>query len=148
MGHDAACRRGFAAGPVNPQLMTPANRKLGSELCARAWHAITRVASAKRVPALDQLARFSGYRHNPSNRCPASRVVGEVVAAGVPKHVRPNAAELCGLASNPHDVVDGPAGKLCLPLGHEQPGQVVLAGGEVALNGAQLVTSNRRRYAV
>jgi len=47
-------------------------------------------------------------------------LVGQVVAAGVAQHVRPDAPELCGLAGNAHDIIDGLAGELCLPLGHEQ----------------------------
>jgi hypothetical protein len=58
-----------------------------------------------------------------------SALIGQVVAAGVPEHVGPDAPELCGLASEPHDIIDGLAGELCLPLGHEQPGQIVLPGG-------------------
>jgi hypothetical protein len=77
-----------------------------------------------------------------------SALVGEIIAAAVTQHVGPNPAQFCLLAGKADDVVYGLAGELCLPLRHEQPGQVVLAGGEVALNGAQLVTSNRRRYAV
>jgi hypothetical protein len=49
-------------------------------------------------------------------------------------HVRPDSAELHLFAGQAHDVVDGLAGALCLPLGHEQPGQIVPAG-EVALDG-------------
>jgi hypothetical protein len=49
-------------------------------------------------------------------------LVGEVVAAGVAEHVGPNPTELGLFAGEPDDVVDGPAGELCLPLGHEQPG--------------------------
>jgi hypothetical protein len=37
-------------------------------------------------------------------------------------------AELCGLASDPHDIIDGMAGELCLLLGHEQPRRVVSMG--------------------
>jgi len=37
----------------------------------------------------------------------------------------------------------GLASELCLPLGHEQPGQIVLVGREVALDGAQFVAGNR-----
>ena len=59
------------------------------------------------------------------------------------QHVRPDATELCGLASDPHDIIDGLAGELCLPLGHEQPGQLVLPGGEVALDRAQLIAGDR-----
>src|SRR4029077_11049980 len=70
-------------------------------------------------------------------------LVGEVVAAGMAEHVRPDAPELCGLASDPHDIIDGLAGELCLPLGHEQPRQIVLPGGEVALDRAQLIAGNR-----
>jgi hypothetical protein len=33
--------------------------------------------------------------------------------------------------------------KLCLPLGHEQPGLTVLPGGEVALDGAEFVAGDR-----
>ncbi|MFZ0854361.1 MAG: hypothetical protein WAO08_34830 [Hyphomicrobiaceae bacterium] len=60
-------------------------------------------------------------------------LVGKVIAAAAAEHVRPDAPELRGLASDPHDIVDGLAGELCLPLGHKQPGQIVLPGGEVAL---------------
>ena len=59
------------------------------------------------------------------------------------EHVGPDSAELRLLASHAHDVIDGLAGELCLPLGHEQPGQIVLPGGEVALDGAQLIAGNR-----
>jgi hypothetical protein len=45
------------------------------------------------------------------------------------------------LAGHTHNLVDGLACELCLPLGHEQPEQVVLADGEVALDGAELVAS-------
>jgi IstB-like ATP binding protein len=54
-------------------------------------------------------------------------LVGEVVTAGVPQHVRPDAAELRGLPSDPHDIVDGLAGELGLALGHEQPWQIAIA---------------------
>jgi hypothetical protein len=72
-----------------------------------------------------------------------SALVGQVVAAGVAEHVRPDAPELCGLSSDPHDKIDGLPGELCLPLGHEQPGQIVLPGGEVALDGAEFVAGDR-----
>jgi hypothetical protein len=36
-----------------------------------------------------------------------SALIGQVVAAGVPEHVGPDAPELCGLASEPHDIIDG-----------------------------------------
>jgi hypothetical protein len=70
-------------------------------------------------------------------------LIGQVVAAGAAEHVRPDAPELCGLASDPHDIIDGLVGELCLPLGHEQPGQIVLPGGEVALDGAEFVAGDR-----
>ncbi len=44
-------------------------------------------------------------------------LVGQVVAARMAQHVRPDATELCSLASDPHDIIDGLAGELCLPLG-------------------------------
>jgi hypothetical protein len=40
-------------------------------------------------------------------------------------NMRPDASKLGLPAGHSHDVVDGLAGELCLPLGHEQPGQVV-----------------------
>ena len=46
-------------------------------------------------------------------------------------------------AQEPHDIIDGLAGELCLSLGHEQPGQIVLLGGEVALDGAEFVAGDR-----
>jgi len=57
--------------------------------------------------------------------------------------VRPDAPEHCGLASDAHDIIDGLAGELCLPLGNEQPRQVVFPGGEIALDGAQLIARDR-----
>src|SRR5262245_19882767 len=69
-------------------------------------------------------------------------LVGQVIAAGVAQHVRPDPAELGLLAGEPDNVVDGLAGQLGLTLGQEQPRQVVGAGGKVALNGAQLVAGN------
>jgi hypothetical protein len=55
--------------------------------------------------------------------------------------VRPNAAEVCGLSGDPHDIIDGLASELCLPLGNEQPRQIVLTGGEVALEGEMAMTA-------
>ena len=62
--------------------------------------------------------------HGPQVRA----LVGQIVAAGVAEHVRPDPPELRGLASDPHDIIHGLAGELCLPLGHEQPRQVVSMG--------------------
>ena len=70
-------------------------------------------------------------------------LVGKVVTAAVPEHVGPNAGELRLPASDPHDIIDALAGELCLPLRHEQPGQLVLPGGEVALDRAQLIAGDR-----
>ena len=64
--------------------------------------------------------------HGPEVRAP----VGQVVAAGMAQHVRPDPAELRLLAGQAHDVADGLAGQLGLTLGQEQPGQVVFAGGK------------------
>jgi hypothetical protein len=36
-----------------------------------------------------------------------SALIGQVVAAGVAEHVRPDAPERCGLASDPHDAGSG-----------------------------------------
>src|SRR5262245_18988115 len=52
-------------------------------------------------------------------------LIGKVVAARVPEHVRPDPAELRLLSRQPDDVVDGLPGELGLPLGDEQPGQAV-----------------------
>ena len=68
--------------------------------------------------------------------------VGEVVATGVAEHVRPDAAELRLFSRQPDDVVDGLPGELGLTLGDEQPWQAVLPGGQVALDGAELVAGN------
>jgi len=70
-------------------------------------------------------------------------LVGKVIATRMAEHVGPNSAELCGLASDPHNLIDGLAGELCPPLGHEQPGQLIGAGSEVALDGAELIASDR-----
>src|SRR5262245_46415053 len=65
--------------------------------------------------------------------------VGQVVAAGMAQHVRPDAAELSVLAGKPYNVVHRLPGHLGLPFGQEQPGQIVFPDGKVALDGAQLV---------
>src|SRR5262245_1055664 len=77
------------------------------------------------------------------HRAQIGALVSEAVAATVAQHVRPDPAKLRGLAGHPDDVVHGLARELRLPLGDEQPGEIVLAGGEVALDGAQLVASDR-----
>ena len=55
-------------------------------------------------------------------------LIGQVVAAGMAEHVRPDAPELCGLASDPHDIIDGLAGELCLPLARVRPRPVTSPG--------------------
>ena len=55
--------------------------------------------------------------------------VGEIVAARVTEHVRPDPAELCGLAGYPNNVVDGLTGQLRLSFRDEQPRKLVLPGG-------------------
>ena len=70
-------------------------------------------------------------------------LIRKVIAAAVTQHVRPHPAELRLFAGKADDIIDGLAGKLCLPLGHEQPGQTVLPGGEVALDGAEFVAGDR-----
>jgi hypothetical protein len=70
-------------------------------------------------------------------------LISQVVAAGVAQHVGPSPAKLCLLDGQAHDVVDGLAGQLGLTLREEQPGQIVLAGGQVAFDGAQLVARYR-----
>jgi hypothetical protein len=67
----------------------------------------------------------------------------QVVAAAVAQHMRPHAPQLRRLAGDPDHVVHGLAGELRLPLGDEQPREVVFSGGEVPLEGAQLVASDR-----
>jgi hypothetical protein len=82
------------------------------------------------LPRGPALAWPAGYRHNPSNWLPGdARVVrrvlwisvpevilhgaqigapvGQVVAAAVPQHVRPDPAKPRGLAGHPDDVVHG-----------------------------------------
>ena len=59
------------------------------------------------------------------------------------EHVGPDAPELCGLASRPAPDIDGLASELCLPLGHKQPGQIVLPGSKVAPHRAQLIAGDR-----
>jgi cell division ATPase FtsA len=70
-------------------------------------------------------------------------LIGQIVAAEVAEHVRPDAPELRGLVSDPHEKIDGLAGELCQLLGHKQPGRIVLPGGEIALDRAQLIASRR-----
>ena len=70
-------------------------------------------------------------------------LVGEVVATGVSEHVGPHPSKLRLIAGHTHDVVDSLASELCPALGDEQPGQLVSAGGEKALDGAQLVARYR-----
>ena len=56
--------------------------------------------------------------------------------------MRPNSAELRGLAGNPDDVVHGLTGQLRLAFGDEKPRQLVLSGGQVSLDGAELVAGD------
>jgi hypothetical protein len=55
------------------------------------------------------------------------------------QQVRPNTAELRSFASRPQDVGDGLAGEFRLALRDKQPGQIILPGGEVPFDGAELV---------
>jgi hypothetical protein len=59
--------------------------------------------------------------------------------------VRPDRAELRFFAGKPHDVVDSLAGELRPALRDTQPGQIILPGGEVAFDGAELVPPGSRR---
>ena len=70
-------------------------------------------------------------------------LVGEVVAAGMAQHVRPDAAETGALAGLTDEVVDGLARHRLAALGDEQPRQLILARREVALDGAELVAGDR-----
>src|SRR5262245_30388441 len=70
-------------------------------------------------------------------------LIGKVIAAGMPKHVRPDPAELRLLAGNAHDVVDRLARQLRLTLRYEKPRQAVVARCQVALDRTQLVASDR-----
>src|SRR5215468_274257 len=65
--------------------------------------------------------------------------VGQVAAAAVTQHVPPHPPKLRSLTSDSHNVVHGLADQLRLPLGDEQPGEIVFPGVEVALDGVQLV---------
>jgi hypothetical protein len=68
-------------------------------------------------------------------------LVGKVVAATAAQHVRPDPAKLRGLAGHPGDLIHGLPRELCLPLGDEQPGEIILVGREVPLDGAQLLAA-------
>ena len=65
--------------------------------------------------------------------------VGQREAAGVAQHVGPDAAEAGALADAPEQVVHRLARHGLAPLGDEEPGQIVVAHGQPALDGAQLV---------
>ena len=66
-------------------------------------------------------------------------LVGQVEAAGVPERVGMHVLEAGALGCRPDQVVDRLARQGLAALGDEQPWQLVGAGGEVALDGAQLV---------
>src|SRR5262245_26888605 len=70
-------------------------------------------------------------------------LVCQVVTARMPQHVGPYPAELRLLPGKPDDVIDSLPGQLRLSLRDEQPGQAVLARGEIPLDGAQLVAGHR-----
>jgi hypothetical protein len=55
-------------------------------------------------------------------------LVGQVVAATVAQHVRPDPSEFRRLAGHPDDVVHSLARELRLPLGDEEPGEICLRG--------------------
>src|SRR5262245_27589734 len=77
------------------------------------------------------------------HRAQIGALVGEIIAAGVPKHVRPHFAELGLLAGLLDDVVDCLASELCPALRDEQTGQPILSRGQIALNGPELVAGDR-----
>ena len=70
-------------------------------------------------------------------------LVGQIVSATVAQHVRPHSAQLGVLAGDPTDVIDRLPGELGVAFGDEQPRQAVLTGGEIALDGTQLVAGDR-----
>src|SRR4029453_6447336 len=58
------------------------------------------------------------------------------------EHVGPDATQLCGLASDPHDIIDGLGG--AVPAARTRTARaVVLPGGEVSLDRAQLIAGDR-----
>jgi hypothetical protein len=57
-------------------------------------------------------------------------LVSDVVAAGMPEHMRPHPAELRLLAGRADDIIHGLTGELRVAFKDEEPGQIVLAGGE------------------
>ena len=70
-------------------------------------------------------------------------LVGEVVAAGVSEHVRVDARQASALRGEAYEIADGLPGERLATLGQEQPGQLVLPGGEVAPDDTQLVAGDR-----
>ena len=59
--------------------------------------------------------------------------VGETVAAGVAQRVRVDVAETGAPGGGGDEIV-----RRLVPLGQEQPGQAIRAGGEMTLDGAEL----------
>jgi hypothetical protein len=57
--------------------------------------------------------------------------------------VGPDSAELRLVTGQAHDLVDGLAGHRPAALGNKQPRQVVFPGGEVALDGSELIAGDR-----
>ena len=72
-----------------------------------------------------------------------SAAVGEGKTAGVPQHVGMDVRQPGALGRRGDQVVDGLPGQWLTALRHEQPGQPIGAGGEIALEGLQFVTGDR-----
>ena len=70
-------------------------------------------------------------------------LVGESVTAGMAQHVGVDVAEAGPLASFSDDVVDGAADHLAIALRDEQPWQLVIASGEIALDRSELIARER-----
>ena len=69
-------------------------------------------------------------------------LVGEREAAGMAQRVRVDASEAGARRRRGDEIVHRLARHRLAPLGDEQPGQCVRAGGEIAADGAQLVAGN------
>lgn len=69
-------------------------------------------------------------------------LVGKVIPAGMPEHVRMHTSELGPLARLLDDVVHRLTRQRLAAFGDEQPGQLVVPAREITLDGPELVPSN------
>ena len=73
-------------------------------------------------------------------------VIGEIIAARVPQHVRPDRRQAGARCRTRNEVIHGLPAERLPALGNEQPGELVCASGEVSFDRSDFVASDRLLY--